>query len=160
MKKILAIIALVLSAGFTACDLDRYPDNGIPEEEVLSTPDPQEAQQVIFGIYSGLKSGGLYSGTMTLGPDIQSDLLQAVVGFSNIYGELYRWTAKSTNSEVESVYASLYALIARCNFFLEKCAALDLTNLPAATDEVFRKCMGDVHFIRALCYSELIRFYC
>lgn len=161
MKKILIIaLTLLSSAGFTACDLDRYPDNGIPEGEILVKPDKDEAQQIIFGIYSGLKSSGLYSGAMTLGPDIQSDLVQAVIGFSNTYGELYRWTAKSTNSEVEAVYGNLYAMIARCNFFLEKSAALDMTGVAADVVEVFRKCEGDVYFLRALCYSELIRLYC
>lgn len=161
MKKILIIaMSLLVSAGFTACDLDRYPDNGIPEGEILTKPDAQEAQQIIFGIYSGLKSAGLYSGAMTLGPDIQSDLVQAVIGFSNNYGELYRWTAKSTNSEVEAVYGNLYAMIARCNFFLEKSAALDFSGVLPDVVEVFHKCQGDVYFIRALCYSELIRLYC
>ena len=46
------IAALVLSAGLTvSCDLDRYPESGIPENEALQTPD--DAQQLVFGIYRG-----------------------------------------------------------------------------------------------------------
>ena len=159
MKKSVYNIILVFFLVFSlfSCDLDRYPDSGIPEHEAMQTP--HDAQQVIFGIYSGLKSGGLYSGTLTLAPDLQCDLAQAVQGYSNAYGELYRWIAKSTNENVESVYASLYAIINRCNYFLERVVPLEAKYTSFDDRTTLNKCKADAYFIRALAYSDLIRLF-
>ena len=150
-------LAFILTFSLTSCDLDRFPDSGIPEHEAMQTPD--DAQQVIFGIYSGLKSSGLYSGTLTLAPDLQCDLAQAVQGYSNAYGELYRWITKSTDQNVESVYASLYAIINRCNYFLERVVPLEGHYTSFDDRTVLNKCKADAFFIRALAYSDLIRLF-
>ena len=159
MKKIINIaLSLLLGLSFTSCDLDRYPDLSYPEGESMQTP--EEAQQVVFGIYSAFKSGALYSGALTLAPDLQADLAQAVVGYSNAYGDIYRWITKSTNAEVEGVYSGLYVIVSRANFFLEKVGQLEAT-LKTKEDIAFvNKCKGDVYFMRAMAYSDLIRLYC
>lgn len=159
MKNLFKIsFLLLLLTGVASCDLDRYPNTGVPEKEAMTNPD--EAQQVIFGIYSAFKNAALYSGSLTLGPDLQSDLVYAVEGYRNVYGDIYRWNTKSTDGDVEGVYAGLYQIISRCNFFMDNIGAVEVAFPSSADQEILKKCKGDVYFMRALAYSELIRLYC
>ena len=72
-----------------------------------------DAEQTVNGIYKAMMSGALYSGYLTVCQDIQADLVYAVQGNSNTYGNIWQWDILSTNSEVESVYAGLYTVIGR-----------------------------------------------
>lgn len=159
MKNILKIsILLLLLTSFASCDLDRYPNTGVPESEAMTNP--AEAQQVVFGVYSAFKNAALYSGALTIAPDLQADLFYAVEGYTNAYGDIYRWNIKSTESYIESVYAGLYLVIARSNFFLDNVGAIE-ANYTSENDKVtLKKCKGDIYFMRALAYSELIRLFC
>ncbi len=159
MKNILKFIIVCLAAvsSVTSC-LDKYPGAAIPVEEAMETY--SDAQQHLVGIYAALLSSNLHSGLLTLLPDIQADLVYAVEGFSNTYGNIWQWNIKSTDSEIEAVYGSLYAVIGNCNFFLDKIDAV----MDAQTDDdkidVLVDSKGQVYAIRALCYLELTKFYC
>ena len=62
-----AVIAVAI--GMTSC-LDKLPGDAIPESEGMKTFN--DAEQTLTGIYSALMNGGLYSGYLTLLPDIQA----------------------------------------------------------------------------------------
>ncbi len=159
MKNILKFIIVCLAAvsSVTSC-LDKYPGAAIPVEEAMETY--SDAQQHLIGIYAGLLSGNLHSGLLTLLPDIQSDLVYAVEGFSNTYGNIWQWNIRPTDSEIEAVYAALYSVIGNCNFFLDRIDAV----MESQTDDLkidnLVDCTGQVYAIRALCYLELTKFYC
>ena len=89
----------------TSC-LDKMPESAVPVDEAMQSYN--DAEQTVTGIYSMMKSSALWSGLITLLPDIQTDLVYAVDGYSNTYGQHWLWNVRSTNSEVEAVYASLY----------------------------------------------------
>ena len=108
--KVAAVIAVALLA--TAC-LEKLPGDSIPEEKGMKTF--ADAEQTLTGIYSAYMSGALYSGLLTLLPDIQADLVYAVQGNSNTYGTHWLWDIRSTNAEIEAVYGALYKVIGRCN---------------------------------------------
>ena len=112
-------IYMVLAAtalAFSSC-LDKYPENAIPSGEAVNTVD--DVNQLVLGIYDSFKSSSLYSGGLTLLPDIQTDLVYAVNGNTNVYGDIWRWNdIKATNTDIEGVYASLYTVVGRCNFLL------------------------------------------
>lgn len=159
MKNIFKIFTfLLLLTTFASCDLDRYPDTGMPDDQAMTNP--EEAQQIVFGVYSAFKNSALYSGSLALAPDIQSDLVYAIEGYSNNYGDLYRWFTKSTDAYVEGVYTGLYTVITRCNFFTDKIGAIEQEYTSSDDRANLRKCKADIHFMRALAYSELIRLFC
>lgn len=114
----------MLSLVFTGC-LDKYPDNAIPDKEAIQSV--SDANQAVIGIYASYKSSALYSGYLTLLPDIQADLVYAVEGFSNTYGDIWRWDILATNREIEAVYSALYTTIGRCNYFFESIVDLENT---------------------------------
>ena len=148
---------LAVAFGMSSC-LEKLPGDYILEEEAMKTFN--DAEQTLTGIYTAYMSGALYSGYLTLCPDIQSDLVYAVQGNSNTYGTLWLWDIRSTNSEVEAVYAALYKVIGRCNFYLDQVEELR-ANL---TDDDEIKYLdfytGEVYCARALAYSELLKCFC
>ena len=157
MQKIkIFLVALTVFAS-VGC-LDKVPGSAIPQDQAMQTFD--DAEQTVTGIYSLFKSGALYSGLLTILPDLQADFVYAVDGYSNTYGDIWQWKIRSTNSEVEAVYASLYQVIANCNFYLDKIEGV----MAATTDDTKLQTLdiytGEVYAIRALCYSELIKCYC
>ena len=83
ISEILLGLALILPLG--SC-LDKVPGDYIPLEDGMQSV--SDAEQVTNGIYAALRSGSLYSGYLTLCPDIQSDLVYAVQGNSNTYGNI------------------------------------------------------------------------
>lgn len=160
MKKNINRIVLMIAASvtlFTGC-LEKFPDNAVSGRKAITNVD--EANQAVIGIYSAFKSSALYSGYLTLLPDIQADLVQAVDGYTNTYGDIWRWDILSTNREIESVYGSLYGIIGQCNYFFDMVSQFEgkLTDDDAISKLDALK--GEVYFARALCYSELIKCFC
>ena len=155
LLKTAAVIAVAFS--LTSC-LEKLPGDYILEEEAMKTL--SDAEQTVTGIYTAYMSSALYSGYLTLCPDIQSDLVYAVQGNSNQYGTLWLWDIRSTNSEVEAVYASLYRVIGRCNFYLDQVESLRATLTDDAEIQYLDFFTGEVYCARALAYSELVKCFC
>ena len=155
MLKALAISAAAF--GLVSC-LEKSPGDFILEDEGMMTFD--DAEQTLTGIYAAFKSSGLYSGYLTLVPDIQADLAYAVQGNSNTYGNIWQWDIRSTSSEIEAVYASLYVVIGRCNFYLDQVGSLRDSLTDGDAIQVLDYYTGEVYCARALAYSELIKCFC
>ena len=158
MKKFCIYILLVSVMLVPVSCLDKFPENAIAENVAITTID--EADQAVVGIYSSFLSGALYSGYLTLLPDIQCDMVYAVNGYTNTFGDVWRWEILATNPQIEAVYGSLYSLIGNCNFLLDNAEKLKQTRVD--DDELDRLEMycGEAYFARALAYSELIKLYC
>lgn len=160
MKQI-KILFLLMSLLFTtsSCDMDLAPDSSVPEGEALKTLSDCDAW--VVGIYSAFKNSALYSGSMTLLPDIQADMAYAALTTNTgFYTNFYQWNIKGTTDEVASVYNGLYTIVARCNFFFDYKEQVE-ANLTADADKTnFKKRLGEVCFARALAYAELIRIFC
>lgn len=152
---LLTLVAIALST--TSC-LDKWPESAIPADKAINSL--EELDQAAIGLYSSFKSPALYSGYLTLLPDIQCDMVHAINGYTNIYGNIWRWDILATNSEITSVYAALYEVIARANFMLEYAPRVELTLTTDLEFEQLRMLTGEAYMARALAYSELIRLYC
>ena len=153
--KMTAVIAVAF--GLNSC-LEKLPGDYILEEEAMQTL--SDAEQTLTGIYTAYMSSALYSGYLTLCPDIQSDLVYAVQGNSNQYGTHWLWDIRSTNSEIEAVYAGLYRVIGRCNFYLDQVDKLRSSQTDDAEIQYLDSYTGEVYCARALAYSELIKCFC
>ena len=155
ISRLAAVIAVAFS--LAAC-LEKVPGDFIPESEGMKTF--ADAEQTLTGIYTSYMSSALYSGYLTLCPDIQTDLVYAVQGNTNQFGNIWLWDIRSTNAEIEAVYASLYVVIGRCNFYLDQVDALRATLTDDEQIQYLDYYTGEVYCARALAYSELIKCYC
>ena len=155
IKMCVVVVAAAVAA--TSC-LEKYPGSAIPTEMTMKTYD--DALQINTGIYAMLKSSSLYTGYLTYLPDIQTDLVYAVDGYSNQMGSFWLWQLRSTTSESESVYAALYNVISNCNFFLENVDEVKSNTIDDAKLSELEYLTGEIYSVRALAYSELIKLYC
>lgn len=159
IKKIrLYIMMATVMLSANSC-LDKLPEDEVPFDEAIQTV--EDVNLAIIGIYDAFKSQYLYSGNLTLLPDLQTDLVYGVNGNTNIYGDIWRWKdILATNTDIEAVYGSLYEVINRCNFILDRVDNVrkDVTN-DADLDKLDQYC-GEAYFARALAYSELIKMFC
>lgn len=151
------IVALVVALTATSC-LDKEPGSAIPTDEAMQSFN--DAEQTVTGIYALMKSSALWSGYLTLLPDVQTDLVYAVEGYSNAMGQFWQWNIRPTTSEVESVYAALYGIIANCNLYLERIDSVMSKQTDDDSITTLEQYTGEVYAIRALCYSELLKLYC
>lgn len=153
--KIALSAAVIVSA--SSC-LDKEPSSAIGTDNAMTTF--SDAEQVLTGIYNSLMSGALYGGYLTLMPDIQADLVYAVDGYSNTYGNIWLWNMRDNDEYVKSVYFALYTVIGRCNFFLEKVGAVRESLQDDDQIEILDSYTGEVYLARALAYAELIKCFC
>ncbi|MGL4519032.1 MAG: RagB/SusD family nutrient uptake outer membrane protein [Phocaeicola sp.] len=151
-----ALLALALS---TASCLDQDPRDAIPADGAINSV--ETANQAVVGIYSKFKSSALYSGYLTLLPDIQTDLVHAVQGYSNAHGAIWRWKdILSNNTEITAVYGELYSVIGRCNYFFQEVEKLEAKIKDEDQLDQLQWYKGEAHFARALAYSELVKLFC
>lgn len=155
IKKYILLAALTFS--LTSC-LDKYPENAILSGQAIQTVN--DVDQAVIGIYDSFKSPALYSGNLTLLPDIQTDLVYGINGNTGAYGPIWRWKdILSNNTDIENVYAGLYDVIARCNFLFDN---VENVRAKISDDKQLDKldqCCGEAHFARALAYAELIKLF-
>lgn len=156
LKTYILSVAVALSA--TSC-LDKLPEDAVPFDKSMQTVN--DVNLAVIGIYDAFKSSALYSGHLTLLPDLQTDFVYGVNGNSNVYGDIWRWNdIKATNTDIEAVYGSLYNVINRCNFMLDR---VDNVRKKVTSDEeldMLDQYCGEAYFARALAYSELVKLFC
>lgn len=155
-KLYIMLAAVALSA--TSC-LDKMPEDQIPFDQSIQTV--EDVNLAVIGIYSGFKSSYLYSGNLTLLPDLQTDLAYGVKGYTNTYGNIWRWKdILPTNTDIEAVYGTLYDVINRCNFLLDRVDNVRSKTTDDKALDNLDQCCGEAYFARALAYSELIKLFC
>ena len=155
---IIKAAAVIVAAFALSSCLEKFPKDYILDTEAMTSLNG--AEQIVTGVYTAYMSSGLYSGYLTLVPDIQADLVMAVEGNSNTYGEIYQWTFRPTNREIESIYAGLYTVIGRCNFYLDQVDALRETLTNDIDIQTLDQYTGEVYCARGLAYAELIKCFC
>ena len=158
MKNIKIFTLLALLAFTVSSCLDKYPDDAIEQDRAITNIN--QAEEAVNGLYSIFMNSALYSGYLTLLPDIQSDLVYAINGYSNKFGAIWRWDIQPTDTEIEAVYATLYEVIGNCNFFLDNAKQLKTTLTTDDELDYLDMLSGEAYFARALAYSELIKLYC
>ena len=152
------ILSAILALTFSSC-LDKYPEDSIRMEQAINTVD--DVDKLVYGIYDSFKSSALYSGNLTILPDLQTDFVYCVKGNSNTYGDIYRWNdIKSTNTDIEAVYADLYDVINRCNYLFDNVDKVKMNTTSDAQLDKLDQCCGEAYLARALAYSELIKMFC
>lgn len=158
MRKNILIWLLVVA--LSSCDdfLTEVPNTAVPEKDAMT--DLASAEEVCLGVYSTFKNPSLYSGTMIQAPEVQSDLFYAAKGYSNRFGNFYRWEVNANEAALLDVYYGLYQIVNRCNFFLDHEDEVRDKLTKKEDKAAMDKYTADVCFMRAYAYSDLIRIFC
>ncbi len=159
MKKIYVIMLSVLSLGLTSCDMDMKPYNAIPDTEALQSYN--DFVNMRTGLYSPLR--GMHTGSYVLATEIMADNFNAVVGYSNTFGDMYRWQFNTQTGDFESIWDGYQGLIGRCNHIIEYGKKVDLTDEEKFTDDQvteIEQVIGEAYFLRAYSLYALAQFFC
>ena len=159
MKKIYVIMLSVMTLGFVSCDMDMKPYDAIPDTEALQSYNDFKNMRV--GLYSPLR--GLNSGGFLLATEMMTDNFNAMVGFSNTYGDMYRWQFTPQTDDFESIWGSYQILIGRCNYVIQFGNAVDFTDEEKFTADQVVQCkqvIGEAYFLRAYSLFNLAQYFC
>lgn len=156
MKKILYII--IASMMFASCSesfLDVEPTKSIPVSKAFSTPAAVKA--AVNGVYftlSNYKGNGRYN---IMSADVRGD--DMMIPQENNWNQFlnqYNYGYEPTNSSGNTMYLRAYEVIEGCNSILDA-EASGAIKLDADTKNPL---LGEVKAVRALCYFNLVRFFC
>ena len=159
MKK--TYLMLALAAGVLAsCDMDKEPYNALPDTEATQTP--TDFANARIGLYSALRSS-IAGNSFVNATEIQCDNFNAVSGFSNTLGDMYRWDFNTSGSYFSTVYGNYQAMIARANFIIDgynNCDMSDPNNFSKTDIANTRVVKGDAFFTRAYAIFGLAQYFC
>lgn len=152
----LALVAALSGAGLTACNdfLDTPPQGQIGEAAVRN--DPAAAQSLVTGIYNSLWEGNMhgfsYVGMTNIASD-DADKGSSPADGANSFGTLDNLNPTAGVGNLNDVWATYFRAIARAN------QALALIPLSPAEQAVRNRLEGEVRFLRAYFYFNLVRFF-
>ena len=153
MKNKLLIFSIFLGGFLFSCEdfLDKYPHSDVAMDQALQTED--DMQVGVNGIYSAFKSDFYYGRYFTVYPDIMTDEVASVNGFSNQLGFLYKWIFTATDEDITDMWSTMYAAIARANTVINGIDKIE-------GDEDHLKYMkGEALMARALAHFDLVRLF-
>ena len=159
MKKIYLMLALAAGV-LTSCDMDLEPYNALPDTEASQTP--QDFANARIGLYDALRSS-IYGDSFVNSTEIQCDNFNAVTGFSNTLGDMYRWDFTSSSSYMSTVYGNYQVMISRANFIIDGYDKCDMSDPNVFTKKDIantRTAKGDAYFARAYAIFGLAQYFC
>jgi hypothetical protein len=154
MKKLVILFALC-SVAFTSCELDKFPADKQVMDLALETLSDMEKFE--NGVYAAFRTAN----NVVLEPsDIQSDYFNAVAGWTNVSGDLHKWTFQNNDYSVYDVWAYAYVTIANANFVLSKKDAITYDTENPAEVAKFNTILGEMYFVRAMSHFILVDKFC
>lgn len=142
--------ALLVAAG---CDstLSTEPVDRVPAEQ--SIVDAPTARAALVGAYDALQALSYYGRTFLVLGDLSADNAEHVGTFQYL-GQVDRNQLQADNTAVTNVWIAIYDAVSRVNLILAKVPAV--TGL---TDAQKNQILGEAHFLRALHYHNLVKFW-
>lgn len=154
-RNIVVVWGVTVLSLLSSCDslLDTTSETSISSATVFDTPERIEG--LVNGAYKSLKSPNLYSGRILLYGDVRGE--EFVCRTENALSGGYVWSNKLTNltGDVNEVWGQFYRIINNTNILIE-----GLTKSNGVIDDKLKNnYLGEVRFIRALAYFNLVTVY-
>ncbi|WP_289054087.1 RagB/SusD family nutrient uptake outer membrane protein [Carboxylicivirga marina] len=153
MKNIFIIPLLIASLALVSCEefFDLKPHNSTEESDILN--DENDAQALLYGMYSKFKSGASYGKTITVLTDIMTDATLATSGFSNQMGYMYAWNIQPGVGEISGLWGNHYSGIYLTNKIIS-----NIDDVKGEEDNKNR-IKGEALVGRALFHYNLVNFF-
>jgi len=149
---IIAIAAISILSTGCAKRLDLVPYQSISSEQALLSE--SDVNAALIGCYDAIQSGSVYGGDIMVLNELTGNTANIqFTGTFQALSDAYNGQMIANNSFATSTWVASYNAINRCNKVL---TALDkITSSPANKNKV----EGEVLFIRASLYFELVKLY-
>lgn len=151
-------LLLSLGLGLGACDkaLNVEPSNYISSDKGYSTK--EDAAAGLLGCYDGLQglltsTSSYYGASFPSDIDMVSNNIIEVGTYNTTYGLIAQNQISADNTEIASLWQSMYDDINRCNYLLEESEKVTDTAFPKLTTQ------AEARTIRALCYMNLLSLW-
>lgn len=154
IKYIMLLVLLVFAAA--SCKKELYQNPTTSKDLSKFLTNQNEAEEYITAVYGTLQSQGLYGLYLPAFAEIPSDNTfdQVPSNDNGNYGQLDEFTTIPSNDIVETTWRDSYQGIQKANVVLNR-----IDNI-AYTDANLKKARkGEMLFIRALLYFNLVRLY-
>jgi tetratricopeptide (TPR) repeat protein len=150
LRLLMPAALLVAAAG---CDsaLTTDPVDRVPAENAIV--DAATARAALVGAYDALQSLSYYGRTFEVLGDLSADNAEHVGTFQYL-GQVDRNQLQADNTAVTNTWIAIYEAVARVNLILQK-----VPNVPGLTDAQKNQILGEAHFLRALHYHNLAKFW-
>ena len=145
-----SLLIVLLAAGCSNV-LDVHPVNDVDESQAITTP--SGARAAVAGMYDALQDFSYYGGQLVFFGDLSSDDVEHTGTFTT-YRQIDQNDITSDNSSIEAFWDGLYKAVGRTNVVIQKVPGVPGLD-PAERDVM----LGEAHFIRALTYHNLVRFW-
>lgn len=140
------------------CSCSKQLDQEPITEKVINNflTNEKETEEYVNSVYASLQSTGLYGLYLPALAEIPSDnsFDEVPANDSGIFGDLDQFKTISTNDILEKNWSDSYVTIQRANVVINR-----INNIPYASATTRNVRKGEVEFIRALVYFNLIRLY-
>jgi starch-binding outer membrane protein, SusD/RagB family len=155
-KNILCCLLTAVLTGMTSCDnyLDVKPQGQIDQE--ASALDPATAQKLVVGVYNTMWEGDMHGFAFVQMTNIASDDADKGSNTGDDMpnsGALDNLTMDASVNTLNNTWRLFYLGVARAN------QALATLEGSALSDALKNQLMGEVRFLRAYFYFELVRFF-
>ncbi len=152
MKK-LSIILVVMLFMVSACEdfLVKNPYDEVATE--LAIQNLEDAKVALNGVYSGFKSASYYGRNFVAYADVQADVVQSVIGYSNQLGEIYKWSYLSDNGGITNAWDLMYTVIVRASNVIDA-----LPNIEGDAAEL-AQIEGEARLARAIAHFDLVKAF-
>ena len=156
MKKFTLYILVFLALASGSCNdfLNPQPAGQIPEKDAFTKL--SDCQATMNGIYAIWNTSILYSGNLTLIPDLQCDMAYPVVGFMGDGQAMFEWSYTPITGETMNIFYSLYRINNTVNFLLEN---YHKAVIKEEEKEELNNILAAAYFSRALAMCELVKYY-
>lgn len=153
MRLIRSLPAALLVFSATGCDnvLTTTPRSNVPADQLIV--DSKSALGALTGAYDGLQSLSYYGLDIQLLGDLPADN-STWVGTYQFLGQIENNRIAADNPEVTDMWTAIYRQIDRDNVILTR-----VPEVTAIDDATKDQVMGDAYFLRALGYSNLVKFW-
>jgi starch-binding outer membrane protein, SusD/RagB family len=150
LRLLMPAVLLVAAAG---CDsaLTTDPVDRVPAEQAIV--DAPTARAALVGAYDALQSLSYYGRTFQVLGDLSADNAEHVGTFQYL-GQVDRNQLQADNTAVTNVWIAIYDAVARVNLILR-----EVPNVPGLTAAQKNQILGEAHFLRALHYHNLVKFW-
>jgi len=153
MKRIYSLLLAVMLLGFYSCDdfLERNPHDSTNAPEAITTI--KNADVALNGVYATFKSSSYYGKSFVVSADIMSDEAFSLIGYSNNYGEMYKWSFTSGTGSSYSAWSSMYSAIVNASNIINV-----IDNIEGDQSEKDR-IKGEALMGRSLAHFDLVKTF-